>query len=318
MDKLTSIEFVDLYLGETFSEITGLGGIDELLPVPADLEPAVKDLRARCLHFATVNKEVEFSIPVGESLFRVTMYTGVREKVFVVRQPRADLRSPSELGLADNIIDALLDPDLRGLVLVGGEMKMGKTSTVGSIFRERVKNFGGIGFAVEDPPELNVEGRHGLGRIVSIWANRSNGGYPEQLRSGMRSGARIIFIGEIRDPETAAEAIRAGLNGHLILSTIHCEDIEGGIGRLHSLAAQKMEDAASVLAKGLAAFVWQTLESIQPRPGHFGKRLRAKMLIAKDSESVKTKISEGNFSGLIHDIEQQASRRAWVPSRASK
>ncbi|MFC7627084.1 ATPase, T2SS/T4P/T4SS family [Paraburkholderia humisilvae] len=317
MKKINSIEFVDLYLGESFSEISGLDGVQGLVPVPEELMADVASLRATCVHFSKANRAREFSIPVGDVLYRVTMYVGVHETVFALRQPHADVRSPSALGLSDPVLDVLLEKGLRGLVVVGGEMKMGKTSTAGSLFLERVKRYGGLGFGVEDPPELNLEGRHGNGRIVQVWANATNGGYQEQLRIGLRSGAEIIFLGEIRDPDTAAEAARAGLNGHLIFATQHCEDIEGGIERLHSLAVQRMDEAGSVIAKGLAAFVWQTLDSIQPRPGQFGKRLRSKMLVVKDNDSVKTKIREGNFAGLRLDIEHQASASAWV-SRKSK
>lgn len=101
---------------------------------------------------------------------------------------------------------------------------------------------------MEDPPELNLEGRHGNGRIVQVWANAANGGYQEQLRIDCEAVPES-FLGEIRDPDTAAEAARAGLNGHLIFATQHCEDIEGGIERLHSLAVQRMEEAGSVIAK---------------------------------------------------------------------
>jgi type II secretory ATPase GspE/PulE/Tfp pilus assembly ATPase PilB-like protein len=56
--------------------------------------------------------------------------------------------------------------------------------------------------------------------------------YPRALRSLMRQDPQVIMIGEIRDSETAAIAVQAGLTGHLVISTIHAGSTTGVFARL--------------------------------------------------------------------------------------
>jgi type II secretory ATPase GspE/PulE/Tfp pilus assembly ATPase PilB-like protein len=56
--------------------------------------------------------------------------------------------------------------------------------------------------------------------------------YPRALRSLMRQDPQVIMVGEIRDPDTAAIAVQAGLTGHLVISTIHSGSTAGVFARL--------------------------------------------------------------------------------------
>jgi len=76
-------------------------------------------------------------------------------------------------------------------------------------------------------------------RITQIQVNpRAGLTFPEVLRHILRQDPDIIMVGEIRDRETAEIAIHAALTGHLVLSSLHTNDIAGTVGRLIDMGVE--------------------------------------------------------------------------------
>jgi type II secretory ATPase GspE/PulE/Tfp pilus assembly ATPase PilB-like protein len=99
---------------------------------------------------------------------------------------------------------------------------------------------------IEDPVEYELNG------INQIPVNPKRGlTFASGLRSILRQDPDIIFVGEIRDAETADIAIRSALTGHLIFSTIHTNDAVSSIGRLIDMGVEPYL-VASVLEGVLA------------------------------------------------------------------
>ncbi len=71
--------------------------------------------------------------------------------------------------------------------------------------------------------------------------------FANALRHILRQDPDIIMVGEIRDPETAENAIQSALTGHLVLSTLHTNDSIGAIGRLMDLGVPPFLLASSLL-----------------------------------------------------------------------
>jgi general secretion pathway protein E len=72
--------------------------------------------------------------------------------------------------------------------------------------------------------------------------------YAIALRSIMRQDPQVIMVGEIRDADTAAIAVQAGLTGHLVLSTIHCGVSAGAFTRLINMQIEPFMLSSSILA----------------------------------------------------------------------
>src|SRR5262245_63081100 len=70
--------------------------------------------------------------------------------------------------------------------------------------------------------------------------------YPVALRSLMRQDPQVIMVGEIRDAETAAIAVQAGLTGHLVISTIHSGSTAGVFARLINMEIEPFLLASSI------------------------------------------------------------------------
>jgi len=116
-----------------------------------------------------------------------------------------------------------------GIILVTGPTGSGKTTTLYSSLRSLSSPEVNI-VTVEDPIEMVMEEFNQVGVQSAIGVTFDN-----VLRNILRQDPDIIMIGEIRDKETAENAVQAALTGHLVLSTLHTNDAPSSITRLLDL-----------------------------------------------------------------------------------
>ena len=132
-----------------------------------------------------------------------------------------------------------------GMILVTGPTGSGKTTTLYAAIEHSRSAETNI-VTVEDPIEYHLEG------INQVQVNEKAGlSFAAALRSIVRQDPDIILVGEIRDAETAAIAVKAGLTGHLVLSTLHTIDAVSAIGRLADIGVEM--GALSGALKGVVA-----------------------------------------------------------------
>ena len=95
-----------------------------------------------------------------------------------------------------------------------------------------------------------------------------DGKWEEGIKSALRSKPRYIYLGEIRSPDVASEALRAATSGHLVLSTIHSNNVSDAINALVKYAASSgiSEDMAyELVANGFLGCIHQILEGAPKR-----------------------------------------------------
>lgn len=132
-----------------------------------------------------------------------------------------------------------------GMILLTGPASSGKTTTMYSILKKIYEQRGeGVNIAtIEDPVEQD------LGFINQTEVHSEIGlPYSEGLKSILRQDPNVIMIGEIRDEETAKIAVRAGLTGHLVISTIHSRRAADVFVRLLNMGIEPYLVASSVIA----------------------------------------------------------------------
>ena len=129
-----------------------------------------------------------------------------------------------------------------GMFLMTGPTGSGKTTTLyGALSEINSKDTKII--TIEDPVEYQLDG------IVQIPVNEKKGlTFAKGLRSILRHDPDKILVGEIRDQETALEAIRASQTGHVVLSTLHCNDAVDSLQRLYDLGIHPNSIAGELLA----------------------------------------------------------------------
>lgn len=119
-----------------------------------------------------------------------------------------------------------------GILLITGPTGSGKTTTLYALLRKLVNHERKI-ITVEDPVEYAMDG------VNQIQVNPSIGlTFGGTLRNVLRHDPDVVLIGEIRDAETAEMAFQAALTGHMVLSTLHTNDVPGTFVRLIDMGVE--------------------------------------------------------------------------------
>ena len=128
-----------------------------------------------------------------------------------------------------------------GVVLVTGPTGSGKTTTLYSVLQSLATDRVNI-VTIEDPIEMVVEAFNQVAVQPKAGIDFSSA-----LRTILRQDPDIIMVGEIRDEETANNAMQAALTGHLVFSTLHTNDSAGAITRLRDLGVPPFLIASTVI-----------------------------------------------------------------------
>ena len=172
-----------------------------------------------------------------------TIPTAFGDKIVVrVLDQQVLVRDLSELGFLPDERDRferwLERP--HGLVIVTGPTGSGKTTTLYSALEALASPEINI-VTIEDPIEMVHE------EFNQIAANPKTGtGFADALRHVLRQDPDVVMVGEVRDGETATQAVQASLTGHLVLTTLHTSDAVGAVARLRDLGVPGFLIAATL------------------------------------------------------------------------
>jgi len=154
-----------------------------------------------------------------------------------------------------------------GMILVAGPTGSGKTTTLYSAITRIASPQIEI-VTIEDPVEYIIAG------IIQIAVNDKQGlSFSNGLRSIVRHDPDIIMVGEIRDSETAQIAIQASLTGHLVFSTIHCNNTIDVISRFANMGIETYEFTSAVnllMAQRLVRRLCPDCREADPNPDRKG------------------------------------------------
>jgi type IV pilus assembly protein PilB len=128
-----------------------------------------------------------------------------------------------------------------GMILVTGPTGSGKTTTLYTALK-RLNAVDVNIMTIEDPVEIRMP------MIRQVQVNAGVGmTFANALRSILRQDPDVVFVGEIRDEETARISVQAALTGHLVLSSLHTNDAVGAIPRLRDLSCPAFAINAALL-----------------------------------------------------------------------
>ncbi|MEX2659203.1 MAG: PilT/PilU family type 4a pilus ATPase [Acidimicrobiales bacterium] len=234
--------------------------------VPADVErmAAAVLVEDRAEEFARTNEaDVAFSIG-GLGRFRVNVYRQRGTVALVFRRVATLIPGFAELGVPD-VVGALAD-EHRGLILVTGPTGSGKTTTVAAMI-DHINHTRAVSVVtIEDPIEFVFNDDKALVNQREVGSD--TGGFAEAMRRVLRQDPDVIFIGEMRDPETVQAALAAAETGHLVLSTLHTADAIETVNRIVDFfPSHQSRQIRLSLATSLRGIVSQRLLERRDRQG---------------------------------------------------
>lgn len=200
---------------------------------------------------------IDFGFSIGTHRFRYNVYRDYAGYSGAARPLPSKSFRPEEIGISRQILRFVSETS-RGLILVTGPTGSGKSSTICSLIdhlnQTRRLNI----LTIEDPIEYMF--KPGMSIIQQREVGTHVPDFAKSLRAAMRQNPDVIFVGEIRDLETAQAALQAADTGHLVFSTLHTQRVFATISRLIEIApANKQSEVRSLLANTLTMVMGQRL-----------------------------------------------------------
>lgn len=217
--------------------------------------------------------------------FRVNVHRSMGRLAAVLRRIKTHIPPLNTLGVPEWLLSRWAARSF-GMILVTGPTGTGKSTTIAALLQWMNENLGRHIVTIEDPVEyvFTNEKCHFTQREVG----RDTASFANGLRSAMRQAPDVIFVGEIRDFETALTALQAAETGHLVLATLHSERVSDTMERFLNLFPK---DQAGI-----------------------GTHMLSQQLIGVLCQKLMPRI-DGGLHLLVEHIENAGAMREWIHNR---
>lgn len=242
------------------------------------------------------NWELDFAIQVeGIGRFRGNAHYSRGRLEAAFRHIPSAIPELSALGHRPAVLD--ICNLRRGLVLVTGITGSGKSTTTAAMIQHIARSLSGVIVTIEDPVEYVFESEGTLIKQREVGSDTKS--FAAALRHALRQDPDVVFVGELRDPETVAAALTAAETGHLVIGTLHTIDAPKAIDRMvDAFPPDQQAQVVAQLANALEAVISQRLI---PREDGPGRVLATEILRA--NAAVRACIRERRWEQLVALIE---------------
>jgi twitching motility protein PilT len=239
-------------------------------------------------------REYDLSFYHGEQRYRANFskQKGIQSCSFrIVPQQRQKLE---DLNLPLSLAEITHEP--RGLVLITGPTAQGKSTTARALLQHINGTAGLRIITIEDPIEYVFE--DALSQFEQREVGIDTESFANGIRNAMRQDPNVLFVGEIRDPESIYAAMQAAETGHLVLTTLHADSTAQAIARIREFyPASEQENISSLLARNINSIVAQRL-----LPGANGARIPCLEILRRD-KGIQEAIRTNNLQLLAGTVE---------------
>lgn len=235
--------------------------------------------------------------------FRINVFHDRDGLAMVVRALPRSVPDTLSLGFPDHSVVEDILRLRQGLVVVTGITGSGKSTTIASILSELNQTARLRVITLEDPVEYVMKQDSCLisQREIGRHCKTFSGG----LRSALREDPDVIFLGEIRDTETANLALSAAETGHLVFTTLHTRDAKGVVTRVIDLfPPERTREVSSQLSFSLSYVIAQKL-----MPRKDGQGRAAAFEIMKNTSSVANLIRTGAWHQIYATMQLSSKDR---------
>jgi twitching motility protein PilT len=189
--------------------------------------------------------------------YRVNLHRTMGRLGAVLRRIKTQVPALDTLGVPDWLLTRWGSRAF-GLLLITGPTGTGKSTTIASLLQWMNQNLVRHIVTIEDPVEyvFSSDRCHFTQREVG----RDTSTFAAGLRGAMRQAPDVIFVGEIRDFETALTALQAAETGHLVMATLHSERVADTMERFLNLFPKDQQGIGThMLAQQLVGIQCQKL-----------------------------------------------------------
>lgn len=233
--------------------------------------------------------EVDCAWRWGSERYRLNIYRQREQYAMAVRLLNNVVPECEALGMP-RALQAVTELS-QGLVLIVGPTGSGKTTTLAALV-QRINATRSVHIVtLEDPIEYEYPAGQSL--IHQREIGRDTTSFARGLRAALREDPDVILVGELRDSETMAIALTAAETGHLVLATLHTQDVTSSVNRIVDGLQQNQQLVRSQLAESLAVVASQRLLA---RADGQGRVAAYEVLVATDA--VRHLIREGQVHQL--------------------
>lgn len=228
----------------------------------------INRLKTICRFDLSVTDEAQdraFSLKITNSRYRSVLTPGIFGENFVFRVIReSDLPRISDCSIPDKICEDLLFAinQRQGFICITGPTGSGKSTTLQAAIME-LDRFKKNVITIEDPVERIIPG-------VVQQQITSKLTWAKAIKSAMRQDPDVILVGEIRDMESAKLALEASQTGHLVLATLHTNNVAGIVDRLIGLGVEKRIIADNLLFISSQRLIQRLCSGCRIRRDDFG------------------------------------------------
>ncbi len=201
--------------------------------------------------------EADASVVVpGIGRLRVNAYRTLGRLAAALRPIKERIPGFDELGLPGTLLQAWMSRR-SGMVLVTGPTGSGKSTTLAACLDWLNHHAARHVVTIEDPIEY-------LFTNDRCWFSQrevrhDTASFADALRAALRQAPDVILVGEVRDPETAATAVRAAETGHLVLATLHSSGVVDTLHRIQGILGESAGITTGLLAQQLIGIISQQL-----------------------------------------------------------
>lgn len=232
--------------------------------------------------------------------FRLNVFRDRDGLAFVMRVLASNIPTIQEVGLPSDKIWQDITALKRGLVLVTGVTGSGKSTTISSLINHVNLTRKTRIITLEDPVEFLFKSEASM--VSQRQVGQDVPSFSAGLRSALRENPDVIFVGEIRDTETASLALSAAETGHLVFSTLHTRDAKGALSRIVDMFPAEQTKSLCLQLSFSLSFVLS--QKLVPRADGNGRILVMEVL--KNIPALGNLIRTGNWQQVYSTMETQS------------
>jgi twitching motility protein PilT len=256
---------------------------------PANIERLKND--------SLVDIDAAYELPGARYYFRVNVFRDRDGLAATIRLLPPFVPKVEEIGFPNDLTWQTITSLKQGLVLLTGVTGSGKSTTIASILN-RINEVRPVRvITLEDPIEFVFENKRAL------FSQREIGHHAVSFAAGLRSVLRenpdIIYVGEVRDPETASQALSAAETGHLVFTTLHTRDAIGALTRMVDMfPAERTRELLVQLSFSLTYVLAQKLVTRADGRGRV-----VAMEVMRNNSAISNLVRNGNWQQIYGSIE---------------